>query len=50
LTQPIPAAEPFDGAENFLTDNCSACRSGIDPNGNLNFEALEYDPEDRGNF
>jgi hypothetical protein len=49
-TQPDLAAEPFEGAEEFLIENCSACHSGIDPNGNLDFEVLEYDPADRDNF
>ncbi|MEX0938810.1 MAG: DUF1592 domain-containing protein [Pirellulales bacterium] len=49
-TQPVLAGEPFEGAESFLVENCSACHSGIDPNGNLDLLALDYDSEDRDNF
>ena len=48
--QAVGAANPFEGTESFLEANCAYCHNSVDLNGNLDLEALQYNPDEPDNF
>jgi hypothetical protein len=45
----VLAADPFAGGAALPAKHCLACHNEDDPNGNLDFGALQHDAQDRDN-